>query len=267
MVDKVVINSTTPPEDPAHVQAMVDKIDQANAGIPTDGANNTPTEDNKIEDRPQWLPEKFKSAEDLAKAYTELESKLGKPASQDAPKADGQATDQQAADELASKGLNLADFSNEFNEKGELSPESYDALEKAGYPRNIVDQYIDGQKARAALYESEIKSVAGGDQQFTEMVQWAAANMSPAEIAAYNAAIDSGDQAKAKLAVSGVYQRFQAARPAEPSLFKGATSASPSNEAYESIAQLQKDMANPDYKSDPAFRARVERKLANSNIL
>ncbi len=29
------------------------------------------------EDRPQWLPEKFKSAEDMAKAYSELEKKLG----------------------------------------------------------------------------------------------------------------------------------------------------------------------------------------------
>ena len=31
----------------------------------------------KTEDRPEWLPEKYKSGEDLAKAYKELESKLG----------------------------------------------------------------------------------------------------------------------------------------------------------------------------------------------
>ena len=29
------------------------------------------------QDRPEWLPEKYKSGEDLAKAYKELESKLG----------------------------------------------------------------------------------------------------------------------------------------------------------------------------------------------
>ena len=28
-------------------------------------------------ERPEWLPEKYKSGEDLAKAYKELESKLG----------------------------------------------------------------------------------------------------------------------------------------------------------------------------------------------
>ena len=31
----------------------------------------------KSEERPDWLPEKFKNAEDMAKAYGELESKLG----------------------------------------------------------------------------------------------------------------------------------------------------------------------------------------------
>ena len=30
-------------------------------------------------DRPEWLPEKFKSAEDMAQAYSELEKKLGQP--------------------------------------------------------------------------------------------------------------------------------------------------------------------------------------------
>ena len=29
------------------------------------------------QDRPEWLPEKFKTPEDLAKSYTELQSKLG----------------------------------------------------------------------------------------------------------------------------------------------------------------------------------------------
>ena len=31
----------------------------------------------KTEERPEWLPEKYKTGEDLAKAYKELESKLG----------------------------------------------------------------------------------------------------------------------------------------------------------------------------------------------
>lgn len=265
MVDTVIVPSTTPTEDPAHVDAMIAKVDAASAP-PADEGTPPPTEPT-TEDRPQWLPEKFKSPEDLAKAYAELETKLGKPAESQQADPNANPSTDQVKDELATKGLDLSEFSNEFNSKGELSAESYDKLEKAGYPRNIVDQYIDGQKARAALYESEVKSVAGGEQSFSEMVEWAKANLSPTEISAYNAAIDSGDPNIAKLAVAGIFQKFSAARPAEPSLFKGATSATGSSDVYESVAQMQKDMASPEYKNDPAFRARVQAKLGRSNIL
>lgn len=269
MVDTVVVPSTTPEEDPKHIEAMVAKAEAASQP-PTESAPEI--SDTNTEDRPQWLPEKFKSPEDLAKAYAELESKMGgkkeAPQQTEAPTEEKvqNATETQVADELQSKGLDLYEFSAEFAQKGAISEESYEKLEKAGYPRNIVDQFVEGQKARAALYESEVKSVAGGDKQFNEMVEWAKVNMTPQEINAYNAAIDSGDPAKAKLAVAGVYQKFSQARPQEPNLFKGSTSGI-AGDAYESVAQLQKDMASPDYKTDPAFRAKVQSKLSRSNIL
>lgn len=265
MVDTVVIPATAPTEDPKHVEEMVKKAE----GASQPPADETPATDPPKEDRPSWLPEKFKSPEDLAKAYNELQSKLGKPAEPQntETKATEQPNQEQVQQELQTKGLDLSEFSNEFSQKGELSPESYEKLEKAGYPRNLVDQYIDGQKAQAALYESEVKSVAGGDQGFAEMVEWAKANLSPTEIAAYNAAIDSGNRDQAKLAVAGVYQKFSAARPSEPSLVKGGTSGTSTGEFYESVAQLTKDMASPEYKTDPAFRARVQAKLSRSSIL
>ena len=37
-----------------------------------------PAAETVVTDRPEWLPEKFKSAEDMATAYSSLESKLGK---------------------------------------------------------------------------------------------------------------------------------------------------------------------------------------------
>jgi hypothetical protein len=265
MVDTVVINSTQPTEDPAHVEAMIAKADAA-LNPPTDG-DNTQSPEDVTEDRPSWLPEKFKSPEDLAKAYNELQTKLsGKPTDDASPDDQAATDDKQVQEALQSKGLDLNTFSEEFAKTGELSPESYEALEKAGYPRNYVDQYIDGQKARGALYESEVKSVAGGDEKFNEMQEWARVNLSVQEINAYNKAIDSGDASQAKLAVAGIYQKFASSRPSEPNLFKGDNSA-PSSDVYESIAQMQRDMATPEYKSDPAFRAKVERKLSRSNIL
>jgi hypothetical protein len=265
MVDSVIIPATPPTEDPKHVEAMVAKAEAATQVPPSD--DQVPS-DQKQDDRPGWLPEKFKSPEELAKAYNELQQKLGKPAEPQNTDNNQQNTDQKAAEqELADRGLDFTEFSNEFSQKGELTTESYEKLEKAGIPRNLVDQYIAGQRAQAALYESEVKSVAGGDKGFSEMVDWAKSNLSPTEIAAYNAAIDSGNPDQAKLAVAGVYQKFSAARPSEPTLVQGKTSGAASGEAYESVAQLTKDMASPEYKSDPAFRARVQAKLARSSIL
>jgi hypothetical protein len=275
MVDTVVVQSasTESSEDPKHVEAMLAKVDAAGAAaadtselsdLPTQGAD---------QGRPQWLPEKFKSPEDLVKAYAELESKLGgkkEDAQVEPPKvAEGdpsKATQDDAAQELASKGLNLDDFSSEFQKTGSLSAESYEKLEKAGYPRAYVDTYIAGQQALAAQFQSEVKTAAGGDEGFAAMVEWAAANADPKDIAAYNKAIDSGDIDQAKLAVAGMYQKFQQANPEEPRLIAG-SGGRVTGDSYESIAQMQEDMKNPLYKTDPAFRKKVVDKLGRSNIL
>jgi hypothetical protein len=45
------------------------------SGIVTEGGD--PLLQTEEQSRPEWLPEKFKSAEDLAAAYSSLEGKLG----------------------------------------------------------------------------------------------------------------------------------------------------------------------------------------------
>ena len=162
MVDKVIVPGNQETEDPKHVEAMVAKAEAASEA-PVD----QDTGSLNVDDRPEWLPEKFNSAEDLAKAYSELESKLGQPkeTTQNESKAE-QPSDNDVAQELDSRGLDLQEFSSEFSEKGELSQDSYEKLEKAGITRNIVDQYIDGQQALAAQYESDVMSIAGGNEGF-----------------------------------------------------------------------------------------------------
>lgn len=260
-VDTVIIPSAAnPEEDPAHIARMIAVADGA-----------APPEDPPVDgDRPAWLPEKFKTAEEMAKAYGELSAKLGTPpvtppgTTAVPPVAD--ATSEQAAADLAGKGLEMSTFSQEFAETGALSDESYAKLKAAGYPEELVNGYIEGQRARADVFTSTVKGSVGGDENFTSMVQWAATNLTPGELAAYNKAIDSGDQEQAKLAVLGTYQKFKEARPAEPRLIAGGPAAT-SSDVYESVAQMQVDMRDPRYKSDPAFRAKVSAKLGRSDIL
>lgn len=204
-------------------------------------------------ERPAWLPEGFDSPEDLAKAYAELQA-----SKQEAP-------DEEMSPEEVAADQKLNKFSSEFFEKGSLSPESYKELAKMGYPRSVVDQFIDGQKARMAMEEQQIFSEIGGKDQYNAMIDWAGKNMKQTEIDAYNRAVESGDMNSAMFAVKGLQARFRAASgAAEPRLMQGGKTAPG---GFESVAQVVAAMSDPRYKIDPAYRAQVERKIANSNAL
>jgi hypothetical protein len=263
MTEQVVIQTPNDGAAPAgHEEAMIAKVDGKE--VPAE-APKAP--EGESTERPAWLPEKFKSVEDMAKAYAELEAKQsGK--SEEAPKApegEPKAEPNAAEAELAGKGLDLNEFSNEYSTSGTLSQESYDKLEKAGYPKAVVDQYIAGQQALAAQYESEVVSVAGGSEEFAKVQQWAAENLSDAEKIAYNKAIDSKDINQAKLAVQGITAKYQAQYPSEGTQIGGrATSI---GEGYADLAEMKADMANPLYRESSAFREKVAQKIARSNIL
>lgn len=279
MVDRVEIRTPDAGAPEGHEEAMIAKIDKANEPPPTDA----PLTETQSEDRPQWLPEKFKSPEDLAKAYAELETKLGgqkapaqeadpaaKPEDQKADeKAPEKSPEEKAVDDaLKAQNLNLEDFSKEFQEKGELTPESYEKLTKAGFPKALVDQYIEGQKALAANYQQSIFNEAGGEEQYKAMTAWAKTALSPADIDAYNTAINSGS-AQAKLAVAGLLAKYTGANGKPPAqLLKGDTGkANVESDVYASRAEMTKDMKDPRYHNDAAYRAKVIAKIDRSNII
>lgn len=271
MTDSVVINSAPTAGAPeGHEQKMIDLVDQANT-VQTENFDPPAETATTSEDRPEWLPEKFKSPEELAKAYAELESKIGKapPKETEAKPLDipnpAEATEEQANQTLADRGLNMEKFSAEFSQNGSLSPESYKELEAAGIPQATVDLYIEGQKALATQYESTVKAEVGGDESYTQMVDWAKSNMSPAEIQAFNAAVSSGSIDQAKLAVLGLQARYTSVNGSEPKRTIGGKS-SATADVFESTAQLIAAMRDPRYKNDPAYRASVQNKLARSSV-
>ena len=80
-------------------------------------------------ERPGWLPEKFANAEELAKAYGELEKKFsGKP--EETAKTEDLNIKETKPEE--NKAGELDKFYNEFHEKGELSENSYSELSNLG---------------------------------------------------------------------------------------------------------------------------------------
>ena len=70
-----------------------------------------PVEENVTQSKPEGLPEKFNSVEDLAKSYQELEKKLGD--NTEAPKTDAPKNDLDIAEKaVESAGLNMENLSS-----------------------------------------------------------------------------------------------------------------------------------------------------------
>ena len=215
-------------------------------------------------ERPEWLPEKFKSPEDMAKAYAEMEKKLGSGEQT----SEEQAETQEAAEEaVEAAGLDMDSLSAEYNENGELSDESYEALAAAGIPREMVDAYVAGQEALADGFRNELLEPVGGQENYDEMVGWAADNLPEAEIDAFNAAIESSDPNQMRMAVENLSNKYTSETGTEPGRMLNGRGGQATGSAYESTADLMKDMGNPEYATNPAFRAKVEAKLARSSIL
>jgi len=236
--------------------------------------------------RPEHIPEKFWDndkgevrLDDLVKSYTELEKKATK-APQDAPKDQEQQSketpegnqqeaqkDAQVQSILEKAGLNVQDFDKEFRETGNLSEASYEKLQKAGFDKDTVDAYIEGKRAIANKYISDVQSVVGGSEKYGEIIAWAAKNLSPEEIDAFNDAVDSRDANKAKLAVHGLKAKYVAAEGSEPNLLGGNSGSSSNIAPYQSWQEVQRDMSDPRYKSgDKAYHKMVEARLAKSKI-
>lgn len=169
---------------------------------------------------------------------------------------------------LTSAGLTREGIAGEYMATGTLKPESYAALAAKGVDKATVDEFLSGVKARAETEQSAyasaiITATVGTPEKYAEVVGWAKGALTPAEIAAFNAAVESGDQARAAFAVAGLQGRFTAANPAEPRLLnQGLPSGGASG--YESWAQVKADMATPEYRKDPAFRDKVKARLAVS---
>jgi len=226
------------------------------------------------ESRPEWLPEKFNSPEDLAKGYSELEKQFTQSRQEAAQAQKTESSNEvsqseteavaEAREAVEDAGLDFDAMQQEFADNGELSEKTYKDLEAKGIPKEMVDAYVEGQEAKAEAYSQELYGFAGGEEAYQEVSQWASENLSDSEIDAFNSAITSGNQSQARLAIDGLVSRYRDNGGAEPTLVGGKASASV--DTYNSWAQVTKDMGTPEYKKDPAFRDAVQKKLSRSTL-
>lgn len=205
---------------------------------------------------------KFKSQEELLKAYKELESKLGKPKEEQSKEETLVPQTQEAAKQTATeKGVDFDALNKEFAEKGELSEDTYKTLEAKGINKESVDSYIKGQQALAEAAVARLQTLAGGEESYNAMIAWAKESLSEQEKNAFNTTISNKDTAE--FAIQGLYARYKA--QAEPNRLRGVPTTS-ANSGYSSQREMMRDMASREYQTDPAYRKMVEQKVARSTF-
>ena len=238
----------------------IEITDDSKGDIKENSPLEKPVEQNT--DRPEWLPEKFATAEELAKSYAELEKKNSQP--QEEQKTEENKSEEQLKIEKET-GLNLEDYFKEYEDKGELAPESFEKLDKLGLPKDLVESYIEGQKAIQSKQSNEIFDVVGGQENYGKVIDWAKNNLQADEVESYNKIMDAGNPADMKLAVQGLYSRYGKSEGSEPNLVRGEANSTQS--VFRSTAEIVKAMQDPRYKDDPAFRNDVEQKLKRSTVI
>tara|TARA_R100001510_G_scaffold57096_1_gene64109 strand:+ start:803 stop:1585 length:783 start_codon:yes stop_codon:yes gene_type:complete len=203
---------------------------------------------------------KFKSQEDLAEAYENLERKLGEKQSQEQQTQTEDEGDTNSESNDVSNAIEDAAIA--YAENGELSEANYKELEKLNITKDIVDTYIRGQQALISAEEVEITNSIGGQENYEAMAEWARNNLPGEEIDSFDQIVESSTPEAAKMAVKGLYARFLS-EGGQPNIRQGQTSGS-AVQPFQSNAQVVEAMRDKRYENDPAYREEVERRLAVS---
>ena len=254
------------------------------------------------------LAGKYKTTEDLEKAYKELETKLGKqdkglerddvPEPEDTTEEkepqltkedfyneDGsvnyetteKAYGKQLSDVFQANEIDPMQMTEYFIENnGTLSDDMYSKLGEAGIPKSAIDQYLEGARQSAGITQepelpllnndevAEVKAIAGGEEGYEQLMSWASDNMSEADANNFDEIIQLQNKAAAKFAVKALMGQYEDAVGRDSTLIQGKQSTP--QEVYRSMAEVVRDMGNPLYDTDEAYRDDVRRKLEVSNL-
>lgn len=249
-------------------------------------------------ERPEWLPEQFKTVDDFVKSYQDQRAEItrlqqgaakGKqdtppptnpsdapkqPDGSDAPKKEEgpKDIDDAAQKVIQASGVDITSYQDEYDRTGDLSVEARDALAKkfetvlGKDARQIIDDYVEAKKvvhknARSAYYDA-----AGGEENFNAMAQWASENLPEEEVARYQRAFNTRDPHTTILAIENLRAKYEAAEGRPASLFKGRANSASGEGPFRSSAEMTKAMSDPRYRTDPAYRDSIARRVALSNF-
>jgi hypothetical protein len=170
----------------------------------------------------------------------------------------------------------LNDFWDEFNgNEEEYSDEllerlaNVDPSELAVKYAQLREEYEGSSDSAPKQFTEEdvstLKGMVGGDENYTQMVNWAAENLPREEVELFNSVMSRGDPLAAYYAIQATALRYADADGVEGNRVSGRTRArSGPGDVFRSQAEVVAAMNDPRYDSDPAYRADIFAKLERS---
>ena len=221
--------------------------------------------------------------ERLAQAHNE--AALDKLSAEDRPEAESQDEEDVESDDTDSEEGDyedleavLADFWDEFNgDEEEYSDEllerlaNVDPSELAVAYAQLREEYEESSDSAPKQFTEEdvstLKGMVGGDDNYTQMVEWAADNLPKEEVELFNSVMSRGDPLAAYYAIQATALRYADADGVEGTRVSGRTRASDGpGDIFRSRAELVSAMNDPRYENDPAYRSDLFNKLERSNL-
>jgi len=278
---------TTTPDSP-----QITTPEAAEEGMVAPGQEDLLNEfiqEQEAEQEPDLIGGKFRSQEDLLKAYQELERKQGQqpeqtetaeePAESYSVEQAVEVYGKENVDALQEKGISLNDLMWKADNGEDISDSFDDLAEVFKVPRQVVENYVSkaqsgGDAAPPELTasdEADLKALVGGDQGFEQMANWARSNLGEEEINRFDAVVDSNNKDAIHMAIQAMQARMNAKDSVvEPKLIGGGNVAEPSR--FESQQQVldamnkMNDRGQRLYDVDEAYRAKVTKLLASSDV-
>ena len=214
----------------------------------------------------QLLAGKFRDAEDLEKAYIELQSKLGSKDEQ------VQTTNQEQEGSGEQPETEDSFLSTLWEEAqgDQFSKETVERLENMN-PGELAKMYLEEKKAQTENFATDqdaqgLRDLVGGNDAYKTLVGWASENFSQEEIGMYDSIMNGGDKNAMYFAVQALSNRYQQSNSVEGQLLTGKSSPPSGGDAFRSQAEVVRAMSDPRYDTDPAYRQDVAAKLERSNI-
>jgi hypothetical protein len=215
------------------------------------------------------LAGKYKNAEELEKGYLELQQKLNTKEESAQEEQEEQAEEEEA--EVESTILDQL-WEEATSEKGEFTQETLDELGKMNveelaqmhleYRNSVQGQQPEGKDFSEADIK-ELKGIVGGEQNYSNMIDWAQKSLNEQEVKMFDAVMERGDPLAAFFAVRSLAYAYNDAIGYDGNMVQGKAPRQ-SNDQFRSQQEVVRAMADPRYDEDPAYRRDIMEKLERS---